>query len=105
MIDDGSDTLKIFQDNITIESSLFDSLMRIQDSGDIVLTYEDYGGDMGVFLQAINGIGVGENSGNKWWHYWVNGSYAQVGVSTQTVRPGDIVLFKYMPAQESAVKD
>jgi hypothetical protein len=107
MIDNGDDTLTAYTDeNVQEGDTVFDSLVRLQANGDIELVYEDYGGEMGVFLKGINGVGVDEKqSGSKWWHYWVNGSYAQVGVSSQEIYPGDVVLFKYMPAQERAVNE
>jgi hypothetical protein len=107
VIDSGDDTLRVFQDKAISETdTIFDALLRLQKQGDIELVYEDYGGDLGVFLQGIDGVGVGENiSGSKWWHFWVNGTYAQVGVSSQILHPGDVILFKYMPAQERVDND
>jgi len=101
MIDSGNDSLKTVEVLLAGTSDLFTILQHAQKNGDLELVYTDYGGDMGVFLQGINGVGE-DSSANKWWHYWVNGEYAMVGVSSQIVSPGDVVLFKYMPAQESA---
>lgn len=58
------------------------------------IEYKDYGGDMGVFVTSLGDIGP-DKEGKKWWQYFINNEYAKMGVSTQSVKNGDIVEFKF----------
>ena len=54
------------------------------------IEYQDYGGDLGIFVQGINGV---KPSGNKFWLFKVNGKGAEVGISSYKVQDGDRLEF------------
>lgn len=56
------------------------------------LDYESYSG-LGELITQIGDKRGGVN--DKYWQYWVNGNYAQVGASSQIVKPGDIIEWKF----------
>ncbi|MBI2474601.1 MAG: DUF4430 domain-containing protein [Candidatus Taylorbacteria bacterium] len=71
--------------------NLFESLSRATKGKGVELSYKDYGGSMGMFLTSIGSTSA---SGDKWWQYWVNGQYANVGVSTYKPQPKDVIEFR-----------
>jgi hypothetical protein len=96
-IDYGDDTLATTQLSVMLDpdqtEDLFAVLRRGLAESDIEVTYKDFGGDMGMFIETINGVGKGSLS--KWWQYWVNDQYATVGVSSYTPVAGDVIKFVY----------
>lgn len=54
------------------------------------IEFQDYGGDLGIFVQGINGV---KPSGNKFWLFKVNGKGAEVGISSYKVQDGDRLEF------------
>lgn len=54
------------------------------------IEYQDYGGDLGIFMQSINGV---KPSGSKFWLFKVNGKGAEVGISSYKVQEGDKLEF------------
>ena len=54
------------------------------------IEYQDYGGDLGIFMQSINGV---KPPGSKFWLFKVNGMGAEVGVSSYKVQEGDKLEF------------
>lgn len=97
MLDYGNDIFDIVSLSIPkADSTLFEILKKADEDKKISFGYKDYGGSLGVFIQSINGV---EGSGEKYWQYWVNNTYAQVGVSSYRVNPGDIIMFKLAKSQ------
>ena len=80
------------------DSSVFEILQKIASENNIELNYKDYGGDMGVFIESINGKQNDFDSG-YYWQYWVNGQYAKVGASSYELQDGDVVEWKYVEGQ------
>ena len=66
----------------------WDSLKTAVDEENI--EYQDYGGELGIFVQGINGV---KPTGNKFWLFKVNGEGAKVGASSYKVQPGDKIEF------------
>ncbi len=58
----------------------------------IKITHESYSG-LGTLIVEIDGKKNGENG--KYWQYWVNGNYAQVGASSYLLHPGDIIEWRF----------
>jgi len=58
--------------------------------GEENIEYQDYGGDLGIFVQSINGVKPG---GTKFWLFKVNGEGAKVGASSYKVQIGDQIEF------------
>jgi len=51
----------------------------------------------GAFITSIEGLGENRSTG-KYWQYWVNGNYAQLGVSNQKVSDGMTIEWRYTDA-------
>jgi hypothetical protein len=60
--------------------------------GEDRLTYQDFGGDLGIFITGFDGV---EAEGNHFWEFRVNGEGADVGVSKYEVMSGDVLEFVY----------
>jgi hypothetical protein len=97
MIDYGDGKVKTYQD--VSGSTVFNVLKNASEKNNFDLKYKDYGGELGMFIESIDGIGK-DPSGKKWWQYWVNNKYSQVGVSAYTVSPGDVIELKFTQGQE-----
>ncbi len=80
-------------------TTVFAVLKTMTDKKGIALVSKDFGGDLGVFIESIGGIGK-DPAGQKWWQFWINNSYSQSGASNVIVRPGDSVEFKFIKGQE-----
>ncbi len=98
-IDFGEGDSRIFSD-IEFQSgdSLFDVFSALLGENRIELDYQDYGPDMGVFINSIDGVG-GDDSG-RWWQYWVNDRYSRVGVSQYVIQPEDFIEFKFTDSEQ-----
>ena len=72
--------------SITIEQgkTAWDALQKA--TGVQNIEFKDYGGDLGIFISAINGI---KPTGNKFWLFKINGQGSDVGVSSYKVKSGD----------------
>jgi hypothetical protein len=90
---DDTSTPAVFGLDYTAEKNLFIYLQLLEARGDITMQYKDYGGEMGVFIQKINN--AGDDGSNKWWQYWINGKYANVGVSGYMPAKNDSIEFRY----------
>jgi hypothetical protein len=62
------------------------------------LTYVPYEIPKGVFVTGINGSVNGE--GGRFWQYWVNGQYANLAADHLALHDHDVVLWKFIAAQE-----
>lgn len=75
-------------DDITAYCALLQSGLNVDGS------FSSYG----YFINGINGVnGYADESGS--WHYWefyVNGSYASVGVASYILSPGDEILLSFL---------
>jgi hypothetical protein len=60
--------------------------------GEENLSFDDFGGSLGIFITGFNGVGV---EGNHFWEFRVNGEGSDVGVSSYQVQPGDVLEFVY----------
>lgn len=84
----------VLRDNFTV----FDILKEIIAANNINFDYKDYGGDMGVFVNAIGEKTNNFNSG-YYWQYWINGQYSKVGASSYKLKAGDVVEWKYAKSE------
>lgn len=100
MVDYGNGKVETYND-IVVKSgeTVFDVLKKATENRKVDLKYKDYGGDLGIFVESIGGIGK-DPFGKKWWQYWVNNKYSQVGASTYKVVSGDIIEFKFTEGQK-----
>ena len=99
MIDYGEGDITSFL-NIPLEEgeSLFDVVKSTTEENNIPLGFKDFGGELGVFIESINGVPDGTSS--KWWQYFVDNKYGEIGVSSYIVKPGDVIEFKFIKGQE-----
>ena len=72
------------------ESSAWDAVKMAL--GEDNLVFNDFGGDLGIFISGFNGV---EAEGNHFWEFKVNGETAEVGVSKYVVQQGDVIEFVY----------
>ncbi|MDX9893398.1 MAG: DUF4430 domain-containing protein [Patescibacteria group bacterium] len=98
MIDFGTDRIVTYAATEFAQGSVFDLLKQAAQANNFEIGYQDYGGDLGVFLESIDGVANDSRSG-RYWQYWVNNVYAQVGLSNYQLKPGDVVTWKYLTNQ------
>ena len=48
---------------------------------------------LGSIIESINDFKSGTNG--KYWQYWVNGKYSQVGASAYQIQPGDVIEWRF----------
>lgn len=87
--DGATKTLKIQPDGV---KTLFQIMKERFSEEGVELNYETYSG-LGEFITQIGGKKNGE--GDRYWQFWVNGAYSQVGASSYIVKVGDIIKWKF----------
>ena len=98
-IDDGRSRIVAYHDIVLQEGdTVFSVLQRLSNEQKFALDYKDYGGDLGVFVEAINGAANNARA-NSWWQYWVNNRYGEVSASKHELQPGDIIAWKRVTNQ------
>jgi len=101
MLDFGEGEIKTFNDvKIQDQNNVFTLLEKVTGENNIELKYKDYGGEMGVFVEAIGGQ-ESDFDADCFWQFWVNNEYAQVGPSSHKLQAGDVVEWKYTKGQFS----
>lgn len=86
---------------ITAGDSVWQLMEVLQRTRGLAIESKDFGGDLGVLITGIGGV-ANDTTGSRYWHYWVNQRFAQVGVSAYRVNPGDQVMWKYTSGQFAA---
>ncbi|MBZ9569643.1 DUF4430 domain-containing protein [Patescibacteria group bacterium] len=79
------------------EKTVFDLLKKVTEENNLELSFKESPG-LGVFIESIDNV-ANDFENNKWWQYWVNGEYAQVGASNFILKDGDLVEWKYVEGQ------
>ncbi|MFA6132151.1 MAG: DUF4430 domain-containing protein [Patescibacteria group bacterium] len=100
MFDYGNGTVKTLTD-IPVEdtTTVFNVLASLDNNQKIDLSYKDFGGDLGAFIQAIDNVPADSSVTDKWWQFWVNNVYSTTGASTYQIYPGDVIEFKFIQGQ------
>lgn len=99
MIDFGDGQVNTFNDvEVNKNASVFELLSRVAEKNSLKFEYKDYGGPMGIFIDSINGVGS-DLGGNKYWQFWVNNIFSEVGASSYRLQNGDLVEWKYIKEQ------
>lgn len=78
-------------------NTVYDVLKTAGESKGIAVESKDYGGELGQFIQSIDGK---QGSGDAYWQYWLNGIYSQKGVSGVAPASGDVIEFKLTKGQQ-----
>lgn len=97
MLDYGGGNVKVFNATSTPNTTLFDVMRDVTASNDIAFEYKEYSG-LGRLIERIGPRANGEEG--KYWQYWVNNNFAQVGADSYPVQDGDVILWKF-EAQQS----
>ncbi len=98
MLDFGNGQVRTFAAiNLAEGSTAFDLLKKVTADNNFNFVYKDYG-EAGAFIEAIGDI-ANDTKGNRFWQFWVNNEYAQVGASTYQLNDGDIVEWKFIRGQ------
>ena len=103
MIDYGNGTIKTWNTVSWHESmSVLDLMSTVAEArGITMLTKDQAGGLLGV--QSIDGI-QNENTTNMRWQYWVNNNYEPRIASKYYLKPGDLIVWKYVTEQKETSK-
>lgn len=98
MLDFGNGQVKTFsQVNLPEDSTVFDLLKKVTTENNLSLESKDYG-SMGVFIESI-GEAKSDLASDKFWQYWVNNKYSQMGSSSYKLKSGDLVEWKFTKGQ------
>ena len=77
--------------------TVFDLLKKVTQENNLEFSFKEYP-DLEVFIESIDKV-ANDPKNNKWWQYWVNGEYGQVGASNFILKDGDFVKWKYGEGQ------
>lgn len=80
-------------------STAYDAMLVARDQSDFRFSGENFGEDLGFFVESINEIAPGPDD-IRYWIFYVNGKPADVGVSSYTVKNGDVLEWKLEAARE-----
>jgi hypothetical protein len=69
-------------------------VLRSAEKQGLVLQSKDYGGELGIFIEGINGQ-ANDMKNNLYWTLYVNNIQSATGASTATVNPGDTITWKF----------
>ena len=104
MIDFGNGQVQTFNDVALAENpSVFDLLKKVTTENNLEFSSKDYGKDLGMLVESINNVANSQKA-NRFWHYWVNNVYAEIGASNYHLKTGDIVEWKYVENQFNLIK-
>lgn len=80
------------------EVAVADVLQQAQQQG-LQLQTKDFGGSLGLFVEAINGV-KNEEGKQMYWTLYVNGTRSSLGASSARVKPGDVITWKFENVHE-----
>lgn len=98
LVVDGPDGEARYEVSVGGETTVAQVLATAEQYG-LRLSTRDYGGELGVFVEAINGVS-NDGGHNMYWYLYVNGQVSPVGASAAIVAPGDTVTWKYEKQHE-----
>ncbi len=79
------------------EKTVFSLLKKVAEENNMEFSFKEYP-DMGALVESIGNV-KNDFGNNKWWQYWVNGEYANVGASSFQLKNNDSVEWKYVEGQ------
>ncbi len=82
-----------YETELTEDTSLYELMEKLSNEGKISFSGTDYG-DMGFFIDEINGTKNDDGAG-LYWIFYVNGNTADVGASDYIIKDGDYIEWKY----------
>lgn len=69
-----------------------ESLLEIMERSGLDMEIENFP-PLGEMITSINGFKNGTNG--KYWQYWINGEYAQIGASAYIPKPNDKIEWRF----------
>ncbi|MCX6764707.1 MAG: DUF4430 domain-containing protein [Candidatus Nealsonbacteria bacterium] len=88
---------KKYEISVPEKSTVYELMDLLKARGDFSFQGKDFSG-LGFFVEEINGI-KNNPSGKTYWIYYVNDKSAQVGISNYTLKPNDVINWKYEKPQ------
>jgi len=105
MLDFGNGEIQTFNDIfLEEETTVFELLKKITSENNLEFRYKDYGGELGALIESINNV-ANDVKANRFWHYWVNNVYAEVGASNYQLKDGDVIEWKYVSNQFNLINN
>ena len=80
------------QENFTAGTNLLDALKSATKREGIEIKVKEYLG-MGSLVESLGGTKNGTDG--KYWQFWVNGQYSNVGASSYVIKQGDVIEWKF----------
>jgi hypothetical protein len=94
MLDFGDGDIRTYTDIPIYESeTLFKLIERLFSENGLRFEFEEYEG-FGKLITQIGDKKGGDE--NRYWQYWVNNRYAEVGADVYTVKSGDVIEWKFV---------
>lgn len=92
------DGTKDYHVKVSDETTVAEILQVAKEQYALNISSKDYGGDMGIFIEGFNGI-TGDERAGLFWQFYINGKLSPTGISSATIRAGDVITWKYEPMQ------
>ncbi len=99
LVVDGLEDGTRYEVPVTGETTVEQILTEAARQQGMKLVTQNYGSELGVFVEAINGVS-NDTGHNMYWYLYVNGQVSPVGASAAIVAPGDTVTWKYEKQHE-----
>lgn len=99
LVIDGPDDGARYEVEVPGETTVEQVLAEAVRQRGLGLATKNYGRELGVFVEAINGVS-NDSGHNMYWYLYVNGQVSPVGASAAIVAPGDTVTWKYEKQHE-----
>ena len=93
MVDNSVDAPALYGPYAIDNQTLFDLTKKTAEEKSLKFDYKDYG-DLGYLVTQIGEQKNGTD--NKFWQYWVNNEQVQVSADKYTVKPGDVIMWKFV---------
>jgi hypothetical protein len=82
-----------YHDVPTLNNTVFKILIECSQVYNFSVDYKHWEGYDSIFVNSINGTSNGQD--NKWWQYYVNGEYGEIGCDKKEIFEGDLVEWKF----------
>ncbi len=103
MVDYGNGTVKTWNTVSWHEAmSVLDLMSTVAAVNAISITTKNIGNNL-TTIQSVDGV-INESNTSMRWQYWVNNNYEPRVASKYYLKPGDLVVWKYVKEQETKAK-
>lgn len=101
LIIDGPTGKTSYKIPVKIQGTVADVLLSAKTKG-LEISYQDFGGELGLFVESINGVTNNQKT-NKYWTLYVNGQRANTGASSTPTKEGDVIEWRYEQIMENGI--